>query len=201
MLLTAILPTSIFHLTLRIKLSNWFGSEPKEGKEVEVATDDEISVITLPLIYIFLCLFLLFTSSICTELQSDFLSKTLPPIMNQWGLTGLLPFYAMKMPVYPLLSGNLLLFGVMTTLNVLFLARKKWIKIVIFAICGVYLIIVTIFRSLRLNSSTVFTDLLVDESTTLFVGESQSYLFGVHYVILLSIAFMSISMTGQRIGE
>jgi len=121
--------------------------------------------------------------------------------MNQWGLTGLLPFYAMKMPVYPLLSGNLLLFGVMTTLNVLFLARKKWIKIAIFVICGVYLIIVTIFRSLRLNSSTVFTDLLVDESTTLFVGESQSYLFGVHYVILLSIAFMSISMTSQRIGE
>lgn len=68
MLLTAILPTSIFHLTLRIKLSNWFGSEPKEGNEVKVATDDEISVITLPLIYIFLCLFLLFTSSICTEL-------------------------------------------------------------------------------------------------------------------------------------
>lgn len=107
----------------------------------------------------------------------------------------------MKMPVYPLLSGNLLLFGVMTTLNVLFLARKKWIKIVIFAICAVYFAIVTVFRGYRLKSSTVFTDLLVDEPTTLFVGESQSYLFGVHLAILLSIAFMSISMTGQRLVE
>lgn len=69
MLLAAILPTLIFHVTLRIKLSNWVGSEPKEkGQEVEVATDDEMNVITLPLIYIFLCLFLLFTSGLCTEL-------------------------------------------------------------------------------------------------------------------------------------
>ena len=64
----------------------------------------------------------------------------------------------------------------------------------------VYLILVTVFRSLRLESSALFREMQVDGQTTLFVSDSVSYLYGAHQALLLSIAFLCISLTSQRLG-
>jgi len=162
---------------------------------------DEKDIINLSLIYTVIGFFVLVSSTVGTELESKLLSRTLPPLANQFAFSALLPFKGLQMPAYPLQTGNLLLFTVLTFLNVLFLSRKTWIKITVFAITMVYLVIAAIYRSHRMETSIVFTSMYDKESISMLVIDSMPVWYAVHQTFHLMFAFLIISLTARRLSQ
>ena len=163
--------------------------------------DDEKDIINLSLIYTVISFFVLISSTVATELESKLLSKTLPPLANQFAFSALLPFKGLQMPAYPLQTGNLLLFTVLTLLNVLFLSRKTWIKITCFAITMIYLVTAANYRSHRMQTSIVFASMYDKESISMLVIDSMPTWYAVHQTLHLVFAFLIISLTARRLTQ
>ena len=92
----------------------------------------------------FSMLILLF-GTILSQMPSPMLSKQVPPVINQISLCGLLPLSALKVPHYPLLYLNVLLFITMSTLNMLFMVKSKVQYVIIFVIIILFIPLVHVY--------------------------------------------------------
>ena len=105
------------------------------------------------------------------------------------------------MPSYPLWTANLLTFVTMAILNLLFIARKNWLRVLVGIILTVYTSLVAFQRTKMLQSSLIFTDMNFDRPTQMLVCQSLSPFYEVYYMVLLSVAFVMIGFASYNIEE
>ena len=79
----------------------------------------------MSLYHAFFSMVILVTATIFSQVDNKNLSKKTPQVLSQFGLTGLLPLSGLKMPFYPLLYVNIVLFVMMSTVNMLFMVKSS----------------------------------------------------------------------------
>lgn len=117
------------------------------------------------------------------------------------GLTGLLPIQCARMSSYPLWTGSLLLFAAMTSLNMLFLARKTWNRVVIGLILTLYTTFFAIKRLDQMGLSQTSTETNFDQSTSVLVGDSLSPYYGFHQTFQLIITFLILTLASHNMEQ
>ena len=127
----AILPTLVYHIDLKSDQRKIDAALPADetteeegGIGLVEAELQLIQAINMSLVQVFMSVFLLVISGLFQIAKKPILATTLPPIMNQTALVGMLPLSAMKLPNYPLLHANLPLLAVATTTNIIYLVRS-----------------------------------------------------------------------------
>ena len=198
MFVAAILPSLVFHVVLKIHLSNANQSSPDQDYSV---TKDETYVTNSSLTQVSLSFCILVASAIFIQCKSKLLSRQLPPILNMVGLTGLLPIQGARMPSYPLWTGSMLIFATMTSLNLFFLARKTPNRVIISVILTLYVILLAMKRFDRMKSSSFFSEINFDQPTSVLVCESLSLYYGLHQAIQLILAFMILVFASRNMEK
>ncbi len=116
-------------------------------------------------------------------------------------LTGLLPIQGAVMPSYPLWTANLLIFATMTILNLLFLARKTWVRLLVGFILTGYTSFVALKRAHNLEQPLIFSEMNFDKPSLVLVCQSLSPYYEVYYLLLLSVAFVIFGVASHNMEE
>lgn len=88
--------------------------------------------------------------------KDKLLSEALPAVMNQFAITGMLPLVAMKMPTFPLIYTNIILFIVSSLLNLALMARTGTQVSLQITIFSLWLVLVYSYRQKRLQPVQIY---------------------------------------------
>lgn len=153
-----------------------------------------------------LAFIILITSLIFTQVfGSSILSKHAPPILNQLSFFGFLPLTALRMPSYPLMHINLLLFVTMSTLNAVFMVKTKQHFVFFFIVISIFALLINGYNEVEYESqkaedrNAFYDQLNLYEAPGLLLPRNRSPAYLVHFFIVMAIYAASIALASRHI--
>ena len=90
-------------------------------------------------------------TAVAIQSPRQFFSKTLPPVVVQFSLTGLLPISALRFHNYPLTQLNSVVFVALSTVNLIFFANRRLHFVVLGALHALWLFACFFYRLARIK--------------------------------------------------
>lgn len=121
-----------------------------------LALKEQFDIVNISLFQVIASTIALLISLFLIRAKDKLLSEALPAVMNQFAITGMLPLVAMKMPTFPLIYTNIILFIVSSLLNLAFMARTGTQVSLQITIFSLWLVLVYSYRQKRLQPVQIY---------------------------------------------
>ena len=142
------------------------------------------------------------TASIFSVLENRHLSKTVPPLMVQVALGGLIPFYILKAPNYPLLHLNMLVYASMTVINMLFLVRNILQFFGLFLIKVIFMALLYVYNQQKMADNNTLANMGLNDKPrqyALLVPDTLSPGYLVHFFFVMVFCFWLIALAAMNL--